>query len=175
MLLFGTDYYIALQKLSVESYIEMRVRYWRLGITDVLKANYPVEKANHWDIKCIMGEYEHFGVFWFKYGTPFDKEPVHGICFYYNDVPQKVVQDLTEFLQSKFGGKVLYRQNRVFLQGSKEFADAKSIAVLANELSLKFNVPVELTIEFEKMTKDELEQEMFRLPASKALPIAGPD
>jgi hypothetical protein len=47
--------------------------------------------------------------------------------------------------------------------------------MLANELSLKFNAPVELTIEFEKATKEEVEKESFKLPASKSLPIAGPD
>jgi hypothetical protein len=153
----------------------MRVRYWRLVITDVLSADYPAEKANHWDIKCMQGEYEHFGVFWYRYGTPFDKEPVHGICFYFNDVPQKTVQDLAAFLQGKFGGQLLYRQNRGFLQGSKEFADARSVGVLANELSLKFNAPVELTLEFEKATKDDVDKESWKLPAGKALPIPGPD
>jgi hypothetical protein len=63
----------------------------------------------------------------------------------------------------------------VFLQGSKEFADAKSVGILANELSLKFNSPVELTVEFEKMTKDQVDSEAFKLPASKALPVPGPD
>jgi hypothetical protein len=153
----------------------MRVRYWRLGITDALNASYPIEKANHWDIKCTVGEYEHFGVFWYRYGTPFDKEPVHGVCFYFNDIPKKMIDDLAAFLQSKFGGQLLYRQNRGFLQGSKEFADGKSIGLLANELSLKFNAPVEITIEFEKATKEEIEQESFKLPQSKVLPIPGPD
>jgi len=153
----------------------MRVRYWRLGITDVLNAGYPAEKVNHWDIKCMQGEYEHFGVFWYRYGTPFDKEPVHGLCFYFNDIPKKTVDELATFLQSKFGGQLLFRQARGFLQGSKEFADGKSVATLANELSLKFNAPVELTIEFEKATKEEVEQESYILPASKALPITGPD
>jgi hypothetical protein len=160
------------QKLPVAS---MRVRYWRLGITEVLGATYPPERANHWDIKCMQGEYEHFGVFWYRYGTPVDKEPVHGICFYYNDIPQKTVEQLVEFLQDRYGGKVLYRQSRAFLQGSKEFADGKSVGTLANDLSLKFNAPVELTIEFEKVTKEEVEQETFKLPSSKALPIPGPD
>ena len=153
----------------------MRVRYWRLGITDVLNATYPAEKANHWDIKCIQGEHEHYGVFWFRYGTPFDKEPVHGICFYFNDVSSKIIDDLASFLQSKFGGKLLYRQSRGLLQGSKEFADGRSIGTLANELSLRFSAPVELTIEFEKVHKEEIDQESFKLPSSKALPIPGPD
>jgi hypothetical protein len=155
--------------------MRMRIRYWRLGITDALNASYPVEKANHWDIKCMLGEYEHFGVFWYRYGTPFDKEPVHGLCFYFNDVPKATVDNLAAFLQSKFGGQLLYRQNRGFLQGSKEFADGKSIGMLANELSLRFNAPVELTVEFEKATKEEVEQETFKLPSSRALHIPGPD
>jgi hypothetical protein len=153
----------------------MRLRYWRLGINDALVANYPVEKVNHWEIKCMQGEYQHFGVFWYKYGTPYDKEPVHGICFYYNEIPQKTIQDLVGFLQSKFGGKILLRRTRVFLQGSKEFADPESIGILASELSLKFNAQVELTIEFEKVTQEEQEQNTFSLPSSKALPIVGPD
>jgi hypothetical protein len=153
----------------------MRIRYWRLGITDVLEAKYPVEKANHWEIKCILGEYQHFGVFWFRYGAPYDKEPVHGICFYFNEIPKKIVQDLTEFIHLKFGGKVLYRQTRVFLHGSKEFADPKSIGILANELSLKFSVPVEITIELETVTDKEQQESSFNLPSSKALPIVGPD
>ena len=153
----------------------MRVRYWRLGITEVLNARYPVEKANHWEIKCMQGEHEHFGVFWYRYGTPFDKEPVHGLCFYFNDIPKKTVDDHGAFLELKFGGQLLFRQTRGFLQGSKEFADGKSVATLANDLSLKFDAPVELTIEFEKATKEEVDQEMFNLPASKSLPITGPD
>jgi hypothetical protein len=124
----------------------------------------------------MQGEYEHFGVFWYRYSTPFDnKEPTHGICFYYNDVPRKIIDDLGSFLQSKFGGKLLSLQSRGFLQGSKEFADGRSIGTLANELSLRFSAPVELTIEFEKVSKEEIDQESFKLPSSKALPITGPD
>jgi len=153
----------------------MRVRYWRLGISDVIKANYPPEKANHWEIKCMQGEYQHFGVFWYRYGTPYDKEPVHGICFYHNEIPQKTVEDLADFLQSKFGGKILYAKTRVFLQGSKEFADPNAVGTLANELSLRFNSPVEITIEFEKAVKEEVDQELYNLPSAKALPIVGSD
>ena len=153
----------------------MRLRYWRLGITDVLEAKYPVEKANHCEIKCMQGEHQHFGVFWYKFGTPYDKEPVHGICFYYNEIPQKTVEDIIELLHSRFGGKILYRQARVFLQGSKEFADPKSVGTLANELSLKFNSPVELTIEFEKVTNEEQEKNSYNLPSGNMLPIVGQD
>jgi hypothetical protein len=166
---------IILPSPRLPAVLNMRVRYWRLSITDVLHATYPAEKANHWDIKCMQGEYEHFGVFWYRYGTPFDKEPVHGICFYYNDVSRKIIDDLASFLQSNFGGKLLSLHSRGFLKGSKEFADGRSIGTLANELSLRFSAPVELTIEFEKMTKEDIDQESFKLPSSKALPISGSD
>ena len=153
----------------------MRVRYWRLGVNDLLNSTYPIEKANHWDIKCLQGEYEHFGVFWFRYGTPFDKELISGICFYYNDIPQEKVQKLLDFLQEKYGGKALFRHSRVFLQGSKEFSDKDEIANLAKEISIKFNGPVEITLEFEKVTSEEQEQNVFNFPSGKALPITGSD
>ena len=154
----------------------MRIRYWRLNIREVLDARYPTEKVNHWEITCMFGEYQHCGIFWFKYGTPYDKEPVHGLSFYYNEIPQRTIQEIIDFLQLRFGGKVLYRQTRVFFEGSKEFADPKSIGMLANELSLAFNIPVEITIEFERITKQEQEEEnILSLPSSKALSIAGPD
>ncbi|MGB8573802.1 MAG: hypothetical protein WCD19_05030 [Nitrososphaeraceae archaeon] len=153
----------------------MRVRYWRLGVKDVLNSTYPVKKANHWDIKCLQGEYEHFGVFWFRYGTPFDKELINGICFYYNDIPQDNVQRLLDFLKEKYGGNALFRQSRAFLQGSKEFCDKNEIANLANEISTKFNGPIEITLEFEKVTPEEQEQNKFNFPSEKLLPIAGSD
>jgi len=153
----------------------MRLRYWRIGIPDLAEASYPIEKVNHWEIKCMQGEYQHFGVFWYRYGTPYDKEPVHGICFYYNEIPPNVVQSIADFLQSKFGGKLLYRKTRVFLQGSNEFSDPKAIGNLAHEISLKFDAPIEITIEFEKVTKEEQDQNIFNLPATKMLPIVGSD
>ncbi len=152
----------------------MRVRYWRLNFDDLANGEYPVENVNHWEIKCLQGEYEHFGIFWYKYGTPFDKEPVNGICFYYNDIPLDKVEDIANFLKSKYGGKVAYIQTRVFLQGSKEFADKQSITNLAEELSSKYNAPIEITIEFEKIEKDTQDQ-VITLPQNKGLPIVGPD
>jgi len=100
---------------------------------------------------------------------------VHGLCFYYNDIPVKIVDEIASFLQSKFEGKLLTLHSRSFLQGSKEFADGRSVGALANELSLRFNAPVEITIEFEKVTKEDIDQELFKLPSSKALPITGVD
>jgi hypothetical protein len=153
----------------------MRVRYWRLAAEDVLGAAYPPEKANHWDIKCVQGEYQHFGIFWYRYGTPFDKEPIHGICFYYNEIPEESINTLKDFLISKYGGSPIRRKSRVFLQGSQEFSDPKSIGSLSKEIGIKFNAPVEITIEFEKVTQQEQEQNEYKLPPKKALPIAGID
>jgi hypothetical protein len=153
----------------------MRLRYWRLAAEDVLVATYPPEKANHWEIKCMQGEYQHFGVFWYRYGTPFDKEPVHGICFYYNEIPDETTQKLTDFLKNKFGGTPVRRKTRVFFQGSQEFADAKSIGILAKELSIEFSAPAEITIEFEKVTQEEQEHNKYNMPPKKALPITGQD
>ena len=153
----------------------MRLRYWRLTAEDVLGATYPPEKANHWDIKCMQGEYQHFGVFWYRYGTPFDKEPVHGICFYYNEISEESIKTLKEFLGSKYGGNPIGRKSRVFLQGSQEFSDPQSIGTLAKEISMKFNAPTEITIEFEKVTQQEQEQNEFKLPPKKVLPITGID
>lgn len=153
----------------------MRIRYWHLTISEILNAKYPIERVNHWEIKCLYGEYEHFGIFWYKYGTPFDKEPVHGICFYYNEIPENIVNELTNYLISKFGGKILRRQSRVFLEGSKEINDSYNIGQLANEISLKFSIPVEITLEFEKVTKEEVDDNSFNFPLKKALPIVGID
>ncbi len=146
-----------------------------MAADELIDANYPIEKANHWEIKCKVEEHRHFGVFWYRYGTPYDKEPVHGLCFYYNEIPSQTVQEITDFLQSKTGGKILRRKTRVFLEGSNEFSDPKAIANLAKELNSKFNAPTEITIEFENVTKDEQEQNGFGLPSNKMLPIAGPD
>jgi hypothetical protein len=153
----------------------MRLRYWRLTAEDVLEAAYPPEKANHWEIKCMQGEYQHFGVFWYRYGTPSDKEPIHGMCFYYNEIPEESIQMLKDFLSNKFGGTPIHKKTRVFLQGSQEFSDPKSIGILAKEISTKFSAPTEVTIEFEKVTRQEQEENVFNMPPKKALPIAGID
>ncbi len=153
----------------------MRIRYWHLNIPDLLSARYPLEKINHWEIKCLQGDYQHFGVFWYKYGTPYDKEPVHGICSYYNEIPDKMVKELVEYLKTKFNGEVLFRQTRFFLQGSKIIVEPRAIGELANDVSLKFNGPVEITIEFEKVEQSEIDENMFNLPANKLLSIPGPD
>jgi hypothetical protein len=153
----------------------MRIRYWHLTISEILNARYPIDKLNHWEIKCLYGDHEHFGIFWYKYGTPFDKEPVHGICFYYNEIPENIIKELTNYLVAKFSGKILRRQSRVFLEGSKEINDSSNIGQLANEISLKFSIPVEITLEFEKVTKEEIDDNSFNFPQKKALPIVGID
>jgi hypothetical protein len=39
----------------------------------------------------------------------------------------------------------------------------------------KFNAPTEITIEFEKVTQQEQEQNAFNMPPKKSLPIVGTD
>ena len=82
---------------------------------------------------------------------------------------------MIEYLSSNFGGKILRRQTRVFLEGSKEVFDPNAIGRLANEISLKFSIPVEITLEFEKITKEEIDNNRFNFPSKKALPIVGID
>jgi hypothetical protein len=151
----------------------MRVRYWRLSVEDMMKARYPPERAIHWEIKCIQGEYKHFGVFWFKYGTPYDKEPTHGLSAYYNDISQKKIEELIEMIHSKFGGDVLRRQTRVFFQGSKEITEAHEIGNLAAEISARFGGPVEITVEFDGIFKGDQNRILINLPASKLLEVPG--
>ena len=153
----------------------MRIRYWHLTISEILNARYPLDKVNHWEIKCLYGEHEHFGIFWYKYGPPFDKEPDHGIFFYYNEIPENIIKELLNYLVTKFGGKILRRQSRVFLEGSTEINDSNNIGQLANEISLKFSIPVEITVEFERVTKEEVDDNSFNFPQKKALPIVGID
>ncbi|MDF2737950.1 MAG: hypothetical protein K0S93_1809, partial [Nitrososphaeraceae archaeon] len=50
-----------------------------------------------------------------------------------------------------------------------------NIGQLANEISLKFSIPVEITLEFEKVTKEEVDDNSFNFPLKKALPIVGID
>jgi hypothetical protein len=151
----------------------MRVRYWRLTVEDLMLATFPPEWANHWEIKCLQGEYEHFGVYWFRYGTPYDKEPIHGLSIYHNEVAQKKVEELIEMLHCRYGGKILRRQTRVFFHGSKEFAEPREIGKLANDISVRFNGPIEITVEFEEISKEDQQQNLINLPSSKLLEIPG--
>ncbi len=76
-------------------------------------------------------------------------------------------------LHNSFGGEILRRQNRVFLNGSKEFTDPQEIAKLANDISERFKGPVEITIEFEEISDDDRQENFINLPTSKLLEIPG--
>ncbi|HET6640165.1 MAG TPA: hypothetical protein VFG77_01005 [Nitrososphaeraceae archaeon] len=158
---------------GISSRFNMRIRYWRLTTEDLFRATYPLERANHWEIKCLQGEYEHFGIFWYKYGTPYDKEPIHGLAIYYNDIPKNKVDELIEMLHDSFGGEILRRQSRVFLNGSKEFTDPEEIAKLAVDIGDRFKGPVEITIEFEEISNIDRQENLIKLPSSKLLEIPG--
>jgi hypothetical protein len=43
----------------------MRIRYWHLTIAEVINARYPIDKVNHWEIKCLYGNINilaYFGI-----------------------------------------------------------------------------------------------------------------
>ena len=61
----------------------------------------------------------------------------------------------------------------MFLNGSKEFADPREIAKLANDISVRFKGPVEITLEFEKISEDDRQENLINLPPSKLLEIPG--
>ena len=63
------------------------------------------------------------------------------------------------------------RQARVFFNGSKEFADPQEIAKLASDISDRFKGPVEITMEFEGISKDDGQENLINLPSSKLLEI----
>jgi hypothetical protein len=44
---------------------------------------------------------------------------------------------------------------------------------LANDISERFKGPVEITIEFEKISKDDRQEDLIKLPHSKLLEIPG--
>jgi hypothetical protein len=149
-----------------------RLRYWKLTIEDVRKAQYDPKKVLTWEIKCIKDEKGAvFGVFSFRNGTPWDYESIRGIVFYHNLIEKEEVDNITKFLEDKFGGESSEKGSRIFLKGSREIFLPNEIADLAVQLGGKFEVSIEITVELENFS--ESEQEQSNLPSSKILTIPG--
>ncbi len=149
-----------------------RMRYWKLTIEEVEKLSYNDNKVLNWEIKCTREpeeEAKFVGVFLYKKGTPKDYETVKGITYYYNNIDQKELSEITKFLKNKFGGKNVEKGERIFLEGSKEIYSGKEIAELAQELESKLNAKAVITIEFQDIS--EQEQKDAGLPEAKLLPI----
>jgi hypothetical protein len=149
-----------------------RLRYWKLTIEDLRKAQYDPKKVLIWEIKCTKDEQgTHFGVFCYRNGTPWDYTSIHGIVFYHNQITQEEVDRITKFLKDRFGGEPVEKSSRVFLKNSRETYQAKEIADLAVQLGDTFEASTELTVELENFSVPE--QEQSNLPSSKILPIPG--
>ncbi|NIP62440.1 MAG: hypothetical protein GWN01_16830 [Nitrosopumilaceae archaeon] len=151
-----------------------RQRYWKLTTEEVEKLSYNEEKLLNWDIKCTLEPEEDaqiIGVFQYKEGTPLDYEEIKGITCYHNNLSKELVSKLTSFLKEKVGGEELEKGSRIFFQNSKELYSGKDIAALAKELEEKFNAEATITLEFQNLTQEEMNE--GGLPDAKLLPIPG--
>jgi len=149
-------------------------RYWKLTSDEVEKFTYNEDKLLNWEIKCIREPEEDaifIGVFLFRHGIPFDYDPVKGIVYYHNHIPLSELPSITKFLKQKFGGTEKERAERIFLQDSKEIYSGKDIASLAKELESKFNAKSIISLEFQDLTDEEVNES--GLPGAKLLPIPG--
>jgi len=118
------------------------MRYWKLTSEEMAGYSYDESKLLNWEIKCVRepeDEAHFIGVFMYRNGTAYDYESVKGICFFYNNIDQKEVPEITKFLQGKYEGKEMEKGERIILKGSKEIYSAKDISVLAKEMESKFN------------------------------------
>lgn len=149
-----------------------RLRYWKLTVDDLKKAQYDPNKVLVWEIKCNKDDKGAvFGVFCYRNGTPWDYTSIPGIVFYHNMIDGDEINRITKFLKDKFGGEPAEKGSRIFLKGSRSTYDPKEIAELAVQIGTTFEVSTELTVELENLTTSE--QEQSNLPSSKILPIPG--
>ena len=149
-----------------------RLRYWKLSVEDLKKAQYDPKKVLIWEIKCVKDDKGTvFGVFCYRNGAPWDYQSIHGIVFYHNQIPQDEVDKITKFLKDKFGGEVAEKGSRIFLKGSREIYTPQEITELAMQIGTTFETSTELTVELENFSVSE--QEQSNLPSSKILPIPG--
>lgn len=149
-----------------------RLRYWKLTVEDLRKAQYDPKKVLNWEIKCTKDDQgTHFGVFCYRNGAPWDYTSIQGIVFYHNQLTQDEVNKITKFLKDQFGGDPAEKSNRVFLKNSREIYQPKEIADLAVLLGDTFEASTELTVELENFSDSE--QQQSNLPSSKLLPIPG--
>lgn len=151
-----------------------RFRYWKITHDELGSFSYDPKKLLNWDIKCSVGpedEARFFGVFLYRHGTPFDYTPVKGIVYFYNNIGQATLSDITKFLQKRFGGKDMPKGDRIFLKDSKEIYDAGDVAGLAADLESAFDARSVITLEFEGMTEQEAKD--AGLPEAKLLPVPG--
>ena len=151
-----------------------RHRYWKITPDDIQKYDYDQSKVINWEIKGTKEPEEDarfIGVFLYKRGAPIDYASTKGIVFYHNNILKKEVDEVTKFIKDKFGGAIIDKGIRIFLEGSKEIYSGKEIGQLAKDLESKFNLKATISIEFESLTEEE--RKKSGLPDAKLLPIPG--
>lgn len=151
-----------------------RSRYWKLTSEEVGNLTHDPDKILNWEIKCIKEpeeEAKFIGVFLYRHGTPYNYDSKKGIVYYYNNIEQNDLPEITKFLQKRFGGEKIEKGERIFLEGSKEIYAGKEIADLANALNEKFHTKSVISMELDGATQDELKE--WGYPDSKLLPIPG--
>ena len=72
-------------------------------------------------------------------------------------------------MKAKFGGQVLEKGERIFLEDSKEIYEPKEIANLAKELETQLNANPIISMELHDTTQEQLKEWGF--PEAKLLPI----
>ena len=151
-----------------------RSRYWKLTADEVEKLTHDPDKILNWEIKCTRKPEEEarfIGVFMYRHGTPLDYESKKGIVYYYNNIDRKETTEITKFLQNRYGGEKIEKDERIFLDGSKEIYEGKEIAELARALDEKFDTTSVISMELEDATQEQLKE--WGYPDAKLLPIPG--
>ncbi len=140
-----------------------RVLYSHLNADDVASKAYPEGHLIHWEIRSFFTEQSYISIYWFKYGIPFDKEPINGIAFYGYEADENILNDVREYLYKKFEGKLLVRSHRIFFDNSKVIIDNISIATLAKDIDKQFKCMSEISLEFDNI-EEELVRQLFHRP-----------
>ena len=151
-----------------------RSRYWKLTADEVEKLTHDPDKVLNWEIKGIRKpeeEAKFIGIFMYRHGTPLGYEAKKGIVYYFNNIDRKETTEITKFLQNRYGGEKIEKDERVFLDGSKEIYSGKEIAELARALDEKFDTSSVISIELEDVTQEQLKE--WGYPDAKLLPIPG--
>ena len=151
-----------------------RSRYWKLTADEVEKLTHNPDKVLNWEIKGIRKpeeEAKFIGIFMYRHGTPLGYEAKKGIVYYFNNIDRKETTEITKFLQNRYGGEKIEKDERVFLDGSKEIYSGKEIAELARALDEKFDTSSVISIELEDVTQEQLKE--WGYPDAKLLPIPG--
>ena len=110
-----------------------RSRYWKLTADEVENITHNPDKVLNWEIKGIRKpeeEAKFIGIFMYRHGTPLGYEAKKGIVYYFNNIDRKETTEITKFLQNRYGGEKIEKDERVFLDGSKEIYSGKEIAEL---------------------------------------------